>query len=140
VKLAGGCFCGAVRYAVDGEPYDRCLCHCENCRRTTGGAAVAWFSVKLPEFRITQGAPTAFNSTDTGVRQFCGRCGAQLTFQDSRYDEVDVATVTLDDPALAEPDDQVWTLSRLSWMARLDKLPELPRGHKAALAPLQGPA
>ena len=42
--LAGGCYCGAVRYETRGEPIERALCHCSICRATTGAPAVvgAW--------------------------------------------------------------------------------------------------
>ena len=36
--LAGGCYCGRVGYQVD-DAFDYALiCHCGNCRRTTGSA------------------------------------------------------------------------------------------------------
>jgi len=135
--LTGGCFCGEVRYAVDATmAADACVCHCENCRRTTGAPMVAWFSVKPDAFRITAGAPVRFASSATGERQFCGRCGAQLTFQDRQLDEIDVTTASLDDPSAVAPRDQIWVDSRLEWMAGLHTLPELPRGHRAGPAHL----
>jgi hypothetical protein len=135
--LTGGCFCGEVRYSVDvAMATDACVCHCENCRRTTGAPMIAWFSVKPEAFRITAGAPVQFASSATGERQFCGRCGAQLTFQDSQIDEIDVTTASIDDPAAVPPRDQIWVDSRLDWMAGLYTLPKLPRGHRAAPASL----
>jgi len=97
---------------------------------------VAWFSVKPDAFRITAGAPKRFASSATGERQFCGHCGAQLTFQDSQLDEIDVTTASLDDANAVPPADQIWVDSRLDWMAGLHALPELPRGHRAASVPL----
>jgi hypothetical protein len=135
--LTGGCFCGEVRYVVDAaDAADACICHCENCRRTTGAPLVAWFSVKPEAFRITAGAPKRFASSETGERQFCGRCGAQLTFQDSLIDEIDVTTASLDDANAVAPGDQIWVDRRLDWVAGLHTLPGLPRGHRAGLAPL----
>jgi len=135
--LTGGCFCGEVRYAVDAAmAAEACVCHCENCRRTTGAPMVAWFSVKPEAFRFTAGAPVRFASSETGERQFCGRCGAQLTFQDSQLNEIDVTTASLDDPTAVPPRDQIWVDRRLDWMDGLHALPELPRGHSAAPTPL----
>ncbi len=121
--LTGGCFCGRVRYEAIGEPFDLTLCHCEACRRTTGAPAVAWFSVRPDGFRFTAGDPTIFASSETGERRFCRDCGAQLAFRESRLDEVDVTTASLDDPAAAPPRDHTWVLRRLPWMSGLDRLP-----------------
>lgn len=123
--LTGGCCCGAVRYEADGEPFDLCICHCEICRRTTGAPAVAWFTVRPEDLRLTKGEPARFASSATGSRQFCSTCGTQITFRDKRIpDEIDVTTASLDDPAAAPPVEHIWTRSRLPWMADLDRLPE----------------
>jgi hypothetical protein len=62
--LTGGCFCGAIRYEVEGTPFHATNCHCSICRRTTGAPFVTWFSVRPSDFRIVEGEPMRFNSTE----------------------------------------------------------------------------
>jgi hypothetical protein len=125
--LTGGCFCGAVRYEADGEPFERAVCWCEICRRTTGGIAVAWFTVRPGELRFTQGAPTVYASSHEAERGFCPSCGTQLTFRRHDYgDRVDVATGSLDDVEAAPPVEQIWTTSRPRWAGDLSALPGNP--------------
>ena len=131
MTLAGGCFCGKVRYEVAGEVFNASLCHCTTCRRTTGAPVTAWFSTPTPAFRFVSGSPREIVSSPTGVRRFCGDCGTLLTFVDSRYDDVDVTLASLDDPAQVTPVDQLWVGSRLAWMQTAPALPELPQGHNA---------
>jgi hypothetical protein len=122
--LTGGCFCVAIRYEVEGTPFHATNCHCSICRRTTGAPFVTWFSVRPSDFRIVEGEPMRFNSTERGVRSFCSRCGTQLTFRYAELgDEIDVTTCSLDHPELVPPKDNTRTSSRLVWIAP-DGLPD----------------
>ena len=44
-----------VRYAVDGEFAHHALCHCADCRASSGAPAMAWMAYKSESFRITKG-------------------------------------------------------------------------------------
>jgi hypothetical protein len=127
--LTGGCYCGAVRYAVTGQPFNATNCHCSICRRTTGAPFVAWFSVRPDEFRLVKGTPQHFRSSAHGKRSFCGICGTQLTFRDAVLDEVDVTTASLDDPERVPPNDNTRTNSRLGWIAA-DGRHDYPEGRR----------
>ncbi|MBF0665736.1 MAG: GFA family protein [Brevundimonas sp.] len=122
--LTGGCHCGSVRYEADGAPVERALCHCDLCRRTTGAPAVAWFTVRESDLRLT-GEPVRHASSDHAERSFCGRCGTQITFRDAAYeDRIDVTTGSLDDPEACPPVEQIWVRSRPAWMATAHALPD----------------
>ncbi len=125
--LTGGCYCGAVRYQAEGEPFERAVCWCEMCRRTSGAPGLAWFSVREGDFRWTAGTPVRFASSPEAEREFCGACGTQLTFR--RHDEagrVDLTTGSLDDPEAAPPVEQIWLRSRPTWAGRMGELPGQP--------------
>ena len=126
--LAGGCFCGAIRYEAAGPASSHALCHCEMCRRTTGAPCVAWFTVARSAYRLLSGTPTSFRSSTHGTRTFCPACGTQLTFaDDASPDEVDVTTCSLDDPALAPPASHIYVHSQVPWLALADGLPRHQR-------------
>ena len=123
--LKGGCYCGAIRYEAAGTPFNESNCHCSICRRTAGAPFVAWFSVKRSDFRLMRGSPVAFHSTSKAVRKFCGTCGTPLTFEGSGTPgEIDINTVSLDEPNALPPKDHIHTSSRLSWVKLADGLPE----------------
>jgi len=126
--LQGGCYCGAVRYVVEGEVFHGTLCHCRDCRRIAGAPAVAWFSTRMAKMRFTKGNPATFRSSEHVLRGFCATCGSTLTYQHDHYpDEIDIATASLDDPEAAPPQDHTFTAERLSWMRMNDGLPAWPR-------------
>lgn len=123
--LKGGCYCGAVRYEAAGKPFNETNCHCSICRRTAGAPFVAWFSVKRMDFRFVVGTPARFSSTVKGTRAFCSGCGTQLTFESADAPlDIDVNTVSLDDPNAVPPKDHTRTSSRLAWVRLADGLPE----------------
>ena len=125
--LKGGCFCGAVRYEAEGEPWHQTVCHCSICRRTSGAPIVAWFTVKTGDFRIVAGEPARFRSSGAATRTFCGACGTALTFQSYDHaDEIDVTTCSLDDPERVPPKSHTWRASGLSWVKSADGLPAYP--------------
>ena len=39
--LSGGCLCGAVRFTATDVPTEASVCHCEMCRRWSGGPGFA---------------------------------------------------------------------------------------------------
>lgn len=125
--LKGGCFCGHVRYEAGGTPFHPTICHCSMCRRVAGSPMVAWFSVPRTEYRVVAGEPTRFASSPDATRSFCPRCGTPLTFE-ARYspDEIDITTVSLDDPEAMPPADHTRTATQLSWVHLDDGLPAYP--------------
>jgi hypothetical protein len=125
----GGCFCGAVRYSVDGEPIDAGYCHCRMCQRAAGAPVLAWGNWPEAAFRWLAGEPAVLRSSARGERSFCGRCGTHLLFRDPEEPGIaDVNLATLDDPATVRPDHHIWTASRIPWFDTADSLPRYPEG------------
>ncbi len=55
MTMEGGCFCGAIRYQVDGPPRRVTHCHCLHCRRTSGAPFGKIDSGDQLFFKITSG-------------------------------------------------------------------------------------
>lgn len=49
-RWAGGCLCGSCRYEFEGEPPHSGYCHCNMCKRSTGGgfAVLRHLARRLP--------------------------------------------------------------------------------------------
>jgi hypothetical protein len=125
MTLAGGCYCGQIRYQTSDRVFHKTVCHCASCRRICGAPSVAWFSVAQRDFRLTRGMPARFRSSPQVTRTFCPRCGTQLTYQHARHaDEIDITICSLDDPEQLAPEDHTFTSGRLGWVASWDGLPQ----------------
>jgi hypothetical protein len=125
----GGCHCGAVRYAVKGEPQHVTLCHCSDCRKSSGAPMVSWAAFAEDEFRILSGEATTFNSSGQSMRSFCGKCGTGIYFRNAQFlpGIVDIQTSTLDDPDALKPTAHIQTAERIGWMAEAHGLPSFER-------------
>jgi len=123
-EITGGCFCGAVRYRVEGGTRDVSHCHCGICRRTSGAPFVTWATFPAARFAFTSGTPAELHSTPRAVRQFCAACGTALTFRETaRRGSVDVTVASMDRPDAIVPAAHIWTSSQLSWLRLGDDLP-----------------
>ena len=124
----GGCLCGAVRYRVSGPPQATSLCHCNSCRRSTGGPSLAWAIFAEQDVEIIDGALAVHISSPGVERGFCARCGTSLTYRRaSRPGLFDVTTASLDDAEAFPPTKEIWTEERLSWVAANPDLPQFDR-------------
>ena len=105
----GGCMCGAVRYEVEGEPYQSGLCHCTKCRKLTGSIFSATANWRRSKFKM---------DGEIGIydkRSFCPICGSRLFFM--LDDTVEVFIGTLDQaPNDIGPMVEVWTTRREPWL------------------------
>ncbi|MBB2750990.1 UNVERIFIED_ORG: hypothetical protein GGI57_001668 [Rhizobium aethiopicum] len=68
----GSCLCGAVAHRVEGEPLRVGLCHCADCRKSSGSAFV--FFAVWPRLAFSHSGEIA---TFSG-RSFCPACGSRL--------------------------------------------------------------
>jgi len=94
----GGCDCGAVRYTVSGSMSDIMICHCGQCRRTSGH--VGAFSGTLREnleFSEDRGLKW-YASSDHARRGFCSECGSSLFWDQLEGKGIGVAAGSLDTP------------------------------------------
>ena len=129
-KLNGGCYCGAVRYQINGSPVWAAHCHCRSCQLALGGAFVTWAKVAAKDFRVTSGEIKTVQRTPGVTRGFCGDCGTTLTYAaevevDAQdwSDEAWFTAATLDDPSVVEPRSHVFVSHRQPWVKVADGLP-----------------
>jgi hypothetical protein len=93
----GGCLCGAVRYRVHGPLRAVVMCHCTQCRRSTGHVMAAT-AARRADFRlVSDGELRWYESSGEARRGFCGRCGSTLFWEGVGLDRISIAAGTLDD-------------------------------------------
>lgn len=112
----GGCFCGAVRYTVGGEPLNVRVCHCRDCQKLTGSA----FFVRavFPKDALTVTGTLGELATDADLfHQFCSKCGSQLfAWRKSRTDRISITLGTFDELKGLAPTEQIWLADKQPWL------------------------
>lgn len=121
VNVTGGCLCGDVRFRCSGEIAHRLVCHCRMCQRASGSAFLALLFFPMSAFTVTKGRTQTYQSSSTGIRHFCGRCGASLFFERTSSALCGIHVGALDDPGIFEPAMHICLSARQPWV-------ELPEG------------
>ena len=133
-KFEGGCSCGAVRYEVRAPLVDCGYCHCRMCQMASGAPVLVFATAPMSAFAITRGAPRKRRSSGFGERWYCAECGTPLAMRvDYEPQSIDVAIITLDDPAAVAPQFHIWTESDVDWFKLDDALRRFRRarpGHE----------
>jgi hypothetical protein len=103
MKIEGGCYCGEVRYRVEGDPLLKVQCHCRECQFIAGGSPNVTMGMPEAGFAYTKGSPKAFRRSDLQnpvTREFCGNCGTHLLARAPAVPGVVLLKVgTLDSPS-----------------------------------------
>lgn len=113
----GGCACGAIRYRLEDHD-DAGYCHCERCRKTSGGPVAAWALARASALRIETGSPAEWQN-----RWFCSTCGSQLFRVDG--ERVWLGLGTLDEANAIEPRIHRCFAEQLRWLRLHDLLPHV---------------
>lgn len=124
MEITGGCFCRSVRYrcSVDAPP-NVAICHCSECRRSTGGTHVTWLTVPRERLRWLCGTPRQIRTNATTVRHFCSECGTQLSLETTLSPStIDLTVSSADHPERLRPDRHIWVRNRLEWVSIDDGL------------------
>lgn len=78
--VTGECFCGAVKYEIDGELADARSCHCSRCRKAFSAQASAYALVGPGHFQWVSGEEllTSYAGKDGFGLRFCSICGSTI--------------------------------------------------------------
>jgi hypothetical protein len=84
-KIKGTCLCKAVSIEIDKSPETFTVCHCEDCRRWSGGVPMSTNGGEHLKFSGEESIGR-FSSSDIAERGFCKTCGTHLFFRLKKSD------------------------------------------------------
>jgi hypothetical protein len=122
--LRGRCGCQTVRYEVSDEFVVAYMCHCSNCRATTGSAFLAWGEIDRDRFHVTQGAESLARTGEPWAdhEMRCTVCRSLVYWtRDLVWVRIPYGTL-IDEPAL-KPMGHMFVASKAPWYEITDDLP-----------------
>jgi hypothetical protein len=116
--VRGSCLCGGVKFELAEAPATLRYCHCESCKKLSGGAATVNARVPSKAIRILEGADVlqTFQPDQGSAKTFCSRCGSNLFgggWPDS--ETASVRATALDDAFAARPSAHLYVRSVAAW-------------------------
>ena len=133
MKLEGGCYCGALRYSVEGDPMFKVQCHCRECQYISGGSVNVVMAMPEAGFAYTKGKPRSFTRSDIEnavTREFCENCGTHtLTRVPTLPGALMLKVGTLDDPSVfGTPQMAIFAIDRQPFHQLPEGVPAFERG------------
>jgi hypothetical protein len=113
LPMEGGCHCGAVRYAVTARPMAVNACHCDDCKRLSGGPFGLYLHVAKNALEISGGVRDRFIRTGGSGNAIpierCAVCGTRMWhLPEVAPDLVILCAGTLDDSGWAIPTSHIF--------------------------------
>jgi hypothetical protein len=129
----GGCACGAIRYAVKGNPIFQNHCHCRDCQRMSGTGHGSYLTFPRDGLELHGAAAHWDMVADNGTvktRGFCPTCGSPVYMTFAANPGVfTVHAASLDDPKRYAPQAVTFNVGRYEWddidpaLRKFEKMP-----------------
>ena len=106
-KTKGSCLCGAIHISVKAMSKSVGVCHCNMCRKWTGGPLMAVDCGSDVSFDGEKDV-SVFNSSEWGERGFCNKCGSNLFYRLKQNNQYMIPIGLFDDCEAVVFDHQVF--------------------------------
>lgn len=121
----GHCRCGGVAVTASAPPHFTGYCHCDDCRRSAGGALIAFVGFNRDEISWDCAKSLARYENPPATRLFCNHCGTPVGYLDARLDDrIYFYTGFMTTPAAYPPASHAYVNEKLPWLAVDDDLPK----------------
>ena len=132
-KHLGGCYCGSVKFEIDGKIRSVVYCHCGQCRKMSGPFMAAT-SAPNERFQLTKDEGlTWFQSSPEAERGFYNKCGTPLFWRETPSDRISICAGALDNPDVLDEAGHIFVADKPDWYDLHDGLPKFDYGDDGSL-------
>ena len=116
--IKGKCLCGNVEYEIENSFNQFYICHCEQCRKTTGSAYASNLFGDPLQFKIISGSKNIkrFDHSERGfTKAFCTECGSGVPYLNSAGDSIVVPAGSLDEEPKFSAKNVIFYKEKAKW-------------------------
>ena len=124
--LTGQCYCGTVKYKVDGDLIRMYCCHCKTCRKVTGASFSTTAIVDPNVFSVTKGDEYIVTAPQgPHKRNHCSKCYSWVfSYSDPFPQVMFLPCGTLNDTPKRKIDYHVYYSQKADWIEVNDDTPK----------------
>ncbi len=116
--LRGSCLCGGVKFELTEAPDRLRYCHCESCKKLSGGGGTVNVRMRSAAVHILEGKDLirTYQPPEGSAKTFCLACGSNLFgggWPEAEYCSVRVTT--LEEPVGPLPGAHIYVRSLATW-------------------------
>lgn len=125
--IKGRCDCGAVNFEVEAVRETVTICHCGQCRRTSGHLwASTHTAFDTVNFTNDQGLEW-YASSDFAKRGFCKNCGSSLFYRMNDEEGIGIAAGCLDLPTGLQTGKHIFVKDKGDYYDIADGAPQIEK-------------
>lgn len=129
----GGCFCGAVRYRVNGPLRGIVNCHCTQCQKLNGNFG-AHSKANSNDIEVIDDRYLIwYQISDQARRGFCGRCGSPLFWEARGQSGTGIIAGSLDHSDDLETIGHIFVSEKAEYYEIDDRIPSFAKSSEGAL-------
>ncbi len=125
--IKGRCDCGGVHFEIDAVRETVTVCHCSQCRRTSGHL---WASTHAPYDKVNfikDQSLEWYKSSDYAKRGFCKTCGSSLFYRMDDEDGIGIAAGCLDLPTNLKVSKHIFVKDKGDYYDIADGAPQIEK-------------
>jgi hypothetical protein len=138
-KVKGACLCGKVQYTATGPFSAFHICHCSQCRRSTGSAHASniFTTADRLEWRSGEDQITSFIPDEANVisKSFCRHCGSLVPYISAKSGKLIIPAGSLSEDPGIRPEDNIFWGDRANWYDTVSQTPKFDGFPKPAAKP-----
>jgi len=138
-KVNGECLCGHVKYVVTGPFSAFHICHCSQCRRSTGSAHASNIFTTPDRLEWLSGDDKVVNflpdEPDVISKSFCSHCGSPVPYISARSGKLIIPAGSLSEDPDIRPEDNIFWSDRADWYDTVLKAPKFEGFPKRSTQP-----